>query len=98
MKIVINTCCGSFNLSLAGRQRYIELSGSEPANWFTMNRTDKHLVQVVEELGPLASGRFSDLTVVDITPGRWYRIEELPTGVERIRYRDIDDDWCLATE
>ena len=98
MKVVINTCCGTFNLSEAGRKRYMELSGSRAENWLAMDRTDKYLVQVVEELGYEACGGFADLKVVDVEPGRWFRIEELPTGAERIMYRDNDDDWLLATE
>lgn len=98
MKVVINTCCGVFNISAAARKRYVELSGSRPENWLSINRADKYLVQVVEELGAKAAGGFAELQVVDINPGRWYRIEELPTGAERIMYRDNDSDWCLATE
>ena len=98
MKIVLNTCCGIFNLSTAARERYIELSGQRPENWLTIDRTDKFLVQVVEELGQGAAGRFAELAVVDITPGRWYRLEVSQTGVERIGYRDNDADWQIATE
>ena len=97
MKVVINTCYGGFGLSTVARERYLELSGQRPANWFDLKRTDKYLVQVVEELGIEANGSYSFLKIVDIDPGRWYRIEEYD-GYEYILYRDIDDDWQLAID
>ena len=97
MKVVINKCCGVFSLSEAARKRYLELAGERPADWLEMDRTDKILVQVVEELGPLADGNFAELAVEDIPSGKWYRIETLSSGRELIRFRDNDDDWKLST-
>lgn len=64
---------------------------------FSIQRNDKYLVQVVEELGEEASGAFSRLTVVEIENGRWYKINEYD-GYESIEYRDIDDEWELAED
>ena len=58
-------------------------------------RNDKHLVQVVEELGDEASSSVSKLSIVDIEPGTWYKITEYD-GYESIEYRDFDNEWLLA--
>ena len=97
MKVVINTCYGGFGLSEVAKQRYQELSGKKPAWWTELKRNDKYLVQVVEELGKAADCSCSELAIVDIEPGRWYKIEEYD-GNEEIHYRDIDDEWQLATD
>lgn len=60
-----------------------------------IERNDPDLVQVVEELGPEASGMCNKLTIVEIESGRWYKIDEYD-GLEHIEYRDNDDDWLLA--
>lgn len=60
-------------------------------------RNDKHLIQVVEELGEEANSVFSRLTIVEIKNGRQYKINEY-NGYESIEYRDIDDEWELAED
>ena len=60
-------------------------------------RNDKHLVQVVEELGAEANSKYSKLEVVEIENGRWYKIDEYD-GYESIEYRDLDDEWELAED
>ena len=60
-----------------------------------LERNDPILVQVVKELGKDASSPFSNLEVVDIEKGRWFKIDEYD-GYENIQYRDIDDEWILA--
>ena len=60
-------------------------------------RNDKHLIQVVEELGEEANTTVSRLTIVEIENGRWYKINEYD-GYESIEYRDIDDEWELAED
>ena len=97
MKVVINTCYGGFGLSEEARERYVELTGSKPAYWYDMNRADPYLIQVVEELGPDADGPHSDLKVVNVEAGRWFRINEYD-GYEKIEYRDMDDSWILAVD
>ena len=62
-----------------------------------ISRNDKHLVQVVEELGIEANSKYSELEVVEIENGRWYKIDEYD-GYESIEYRDIDDEWELAED
>ena len=70
---------------------------SSPPEDFSIPRNDKHLIQVVEELGEEANSAFSRLTVVEIENGRWYKINEYD-GYESIEYRDIDDEWELAED
>ena len=60
-----------------------------------IERYDPNLVQVVEELGPEASDRYANLTVVEIENGRYFKIYEYD-GYESIQYRDVDDEWILA--
>ena len=62
-----------------------------------IQRNDKHLIQVVEELGEEANTSVSRLTIVEIENGRWYKIDEYD-GYESIEYRDIDDEWELAED
>lgn len=71
-----------------------------PSNIFhssDISRNDKCLIQVVEELGEEANGSYSNLEVVEIENGRWYKIDEYD-GYESIEYRDIDDEWELAED
>lgn len=66
-KIVINVCHGGFGLSEQAEARYQELSGrSHPVYRWEISRNCPHLVQVVEELGEQAWGRYSELKVVEI--------------------------------
>lgn len=58
-------------------------------------RNDKYLVQTVEELGDEANTTVSNLTIVDIEPGTWYKITEYD-GYESIEYRDFGNEWLLA--
>lgn len=77
-----------------------EILNDFPSNTFHSRyipRNDKHLVQVVEELGAEASSKVSNLKVVEIENGRWYKIDEYD-GYESIEYRDIDDEWELAED
>ena len=62
-----------------------------------MNRSDKHLVQVVEELGSVADGPHAKLKVVNVEGGSLFRINEYD-GYEEIEYRDIDVSWVLAVD
>ena len=97
MKIVINTCYGGFGLSDAAKERYLELTTNTPARWVDIERDDKALVQVVEELGELANGPYAKLAVIDVHAGQWYRINEYD-GNEEVLYRFYDKDWKLATD
>ena len=97
MKIAINTCHGCFGLSDLAKERYLELAGSEPKSWTDIDRNDKALVKVVEELGDLANGPYAKLEIIDVETGIWYRINEYD-GNEEVWYRFYDKDWKLATD
>ena len=62
---------------------------------YDLKRSDPILVQVVEELGAESSGPCSNLKVVEIESGRYFKIDEYD-GFESVEYRDIDDEWILA--
>jgi len=97
MRLVINQCFGGFDLSKAAKKRYTELSGNMPKDWDNLERNDKYLVQVVEELGEEASTFLSDLAVVDVMNGALYRINYYD-GLETIEYKPSDEGWRLAQE
>ena len=52
-------------------------------------RQDQTLIEVVEELGEKASGRFGKLEVVEIPDNSFYKIDEYD-GVETIYYSDTE--------
>ena len=97
MKVVINVCYGGFSLSEAAKKRYVELAGSALKDWYAISRSDKHLVQVVEELGIEANGICACLRVYDVEAGCWYKIVEYG-GREEIKYKYQDTDWQLAVD
>ena len=77
-----------------------EVINDFPLNIFhyrDIQRNDKKLIRVVEELGAEANTKFSRLEVKEIENGRWYMIDEYD-GYESIQYRDIDDEWELAED
>jgi hypothetical protein len=89
MKIAINTCHGSFNLSDKGLQLYKERAGvvenledSRLVAW-DIPRDDENLVSVIEELGEKCWGQYSALKVVEIPDDVEWQIEEYD-GVEWI--------------
>lgn len=57
-------------------------------------RTDRTLVQVVEELGAAANGRFANLCIEDVPPGTQYRIDEYD-GNESVMTNG-DYEWSVA--
>ena len=64
---------------------------------YQIKRNDKHLIQVVEELGAEANATCSRLEIIDIENGRWYKINSYD-GYEIIEYKDIDNEWELAKD
>jgi hypothetical protein len=58
------------------------------------DRTDPVLVQVVEELGRAASGRFADLCIRELEPGTRYLLREYD-GSEWIETED-EMEWSVA--
>lgn len=59
-----------------------------------IERDDPVLVQVVEELGDGASGRYADLSIAELPAGTLYRIEEYD-GMESVMTQD-DYEWAVA--
>lgn len=58
-------------------------------NLTSENRTDKTLIEVVEELGEKASNGFSNLKIVEIPDNNFYKIDEYD-GVETIYYSESE--------
>ena len=59
-----------------------------------IERDDPVLVQVVEELGDGASGRYADLSIAELPAGTLYRIDEYD-GMESVMTQD-SYDWKVA--
>ena len=76
MKIVINTCYGGFGLSKTALALFNERAGAIITDEYSINRNDLILVQIVEQLGEAANGRFSELKVVEIPDDVEWGIEE----------------------
>jgi hypothetical protein len=76
MKIVINNCYGGFGLSEEALNKYEELTGKTKVYDFNIDRSDKVLLKVVEELGENANGYCAELKIVDIPEGTDWTIEE----------------------
>ena len=84
-KIVINACYGGFGLSpkaseLLNKKKNLKkgdkgYTDPEHGSLYHIPRHDKHLVQVVEELGEKANAQFADLVIVE-AEGYQYRVEE----------------------
>lgn len=45
-------------------------------SYYSLKRNDPILVQIVEELGREASSKYSNLVVIEIENGRWFKIDE----------------------
>ena len=58
-------------------------------NLSSEDRTDKILIEVVEELGDKASGSFGKLEVIEIPDNCYYKIDEYD-GVETIYYSNTE--------
>jgi hypothetical protein len=85
-KIAINTDFGGFGLSDQALQLYKKLTGtpeSKDVYYFDIARNDAALVQVIEQLGDLASDRYSSLKVVEIPDGVEWHIHEYD-GMEHV--------------
>ncbi len=77
-KIVINTCYGGFGLSKMALESYAHRKGLQLGKWNqtwgfyedlscrSIERDDKDLVEIVEQLGSKANGSCADLKVVEI--------------------------------
>ena len=104
MKIVLNQCFGGFGLSKQAVALYKLKTGKELIledndTWFIHDdpeRWDPFLVEVVEELGELSNGEYSNLVVVEIEDGKLFKIDEYE-GVEWIVERD-EIPWITSCE
>ncbi|MCU0289421.1 MAG: hypothetical protein MUF15_23865 [Acidobacteria bacterium] len=76
MKIVINSCFGGFGLSSLAIKKYCELIGKNKVDIYDIPRDDKNLIKIVEELGAKASGKSSNLRIVNIPDDVEWEIEE----------------------
>lgn len=81
MKIVINTCYGGFGISKEALALFNEREGAITTNEYSINRNDFILVQIVEQLGEAANGKFAELKVVEIPDDVQWQIEDYD-GVE----------------
>jgi hypothetical protein len=77
MKIVINKCYGGFGLSKEAEELYVQKKNISGPLRRDILRDDSVLVEVVETLGDKASGKYSELKVVEIPDDVTdWRIEE----------------------
>jgi hypothetical protein len=85
MKVVINTCFGGFGLSDTAIERYCELDGCSPLNFWagSLERNDPNLVRVVQELGVMADNCYSELKVVEVPDDVKWHIYEYD-GLEHV--------------
>ncbi len=89
MKVVINTCFGGFNISEAALAAYNTAAGTTIKYAWDIQRNDKHLVAIVEQMGAKANGMCAELKVVEIPDDvEWdiaeYDESEYVEGVHRI--------------
>lgn len=76
MKVVYNACYGGFGLSAEAFDLYKERTGVGIDYSWCIARDDKHLVEVVEELGEKANGPFANLDIKEIPDGAEFEIDE----------------------
>ncbi len=86
-KVVYNACYGGFGLSTEAVKRYKELKGLEDSleyfDMYEIPRHDKNLIKIVEEMGDLANGDYSDL-VIEVIEGDHYFIDNYD-GSEEVK-------------
>ena len=85
-KVVLNNCYGGFGLS----DKALELiakrkNTTDRISHWSLQRDDKDLIAVVEELGTAAEGRCSELIILEFDEGVEYDISEYD-GSESIEY------------
>lgn len=78
MKVVINQCYGGFSLSKDAIKEYEKRTNKLESEFYDryIDRDDKDLVAIVEEMGEAANGSCADLNVVEIPDGISWKIEE----------------------
>lgn len=87
MKIVINREVGAFNLSDEAARRYLRMSGRSASDSESIaalsrqfahqyaRRCDPVLVEIVEKMGPSASGGDACLQVVEVPSSGWHLLD-----------------------
>jgi hypothetical protein len=81
MKVVINRCYGGFGLSKKAEAKYLALTGKEEIWEYELERNDPVLIQIVEELGDTANGKYAELKIVEIPDDVEWTIQEYD-GIE----------------
>ena len=76
MKIVINTSHGGFGLSKEALALFNERAGTVLTYVYHIKRNDPILVEIVEQLGEDANGRFAKLKVVEIPDNVQWLIQD----------------------
>lgn len=103
MKIAINTCYGGFSVSEEALKLYCEYTNTkynpEELNEYEFNdanhRTDSILIQVIEELGERANGRFANIKIIEIPDEINYIIQDYD-GVEWVA--EVHRTWGYDNE
>jgi hypothetical protein len=85
-KVVLNKCYGGFGLSDKALELICKRKGIYgPLHHWQLERDDKDLIAVVEELGTEAEGFASELRIIEFDEGVEYTIDEYD-GMESIEY------------
>lgn len=84
MKMIINKCYGEFGFSNEAKTLFREIDGHTSND--TDLRTNHIMVEIVEELGKLASSKYSELKVIEIPDDIDWVVKEYD-GVEWIAER-----------
>lgn len=99
MKIVINRDVGAFTLSDEAARQYLRRKGGEQPTSESVaevsrqfahqyaQRSDSRLVEIVERMGPYASGRNARLEVVEVPATGWHLVDVC--GIEYV-VSDVD--------
>jgi hypothetical protein len=85
-KIAINTDFGGFGLSDEAIDLYKVLTGIPPVDdlyYWELKRNDPVLIQIIEQLGDSAGGKYSSIKVVEIPDDVEWHIHEYD-GMEHV--------------
>jgi len=78
-KVVINRCFGGFDISEDAYDKYLDLLNLDEGviiSVYDIERDDIFLVQVAEEMGEKANGRYSELKIVEIPDDVEFEIQD----------------------
>lgn len=93
-KVILNKCYGGFGISrkayeLYAKKKGLKISDDEKDKRPPIDyryREDKTLIEVVEELGEEANGRYADLKIVEIPDDLNYTIDDYD-GIETLHQK-----------